>query len=176
LSYRISAEAAHEGMDTPDQGGPSQDLKNVVNSAVSNTGTAITINVKGTLPKPWTPPVMLPLRAQTFIGREEDLAWLLEQLQDDAGKTLALCGPGGVGKTALAAEALARFTARTDWLTRFPGGSFYYSFYPNPSLVVAFEELARTFGEELGVDPRRAAVRAYLIMRGVRIWALLACG
>ncbi len=28
----------------------------------------------------WTPPLMLPPRAQSFVGREEDLAWLLQQL------------------------------------------------------------------------------------------------
>jgi tetratricopeptide (TPR) repeat protein len=127
---------------------------------------------------PWIPPMMSSLlRALSFVGREEDLAWLLEQLQDDAGKTLALCGPGGVGKTALAAEALARLTTQPDWLTRFPGGIFSYSFYPNPSLAVAFEQLARTLREDPGADPRHAAIRALsrrrtlLVFDGVEVLA-----
>jgi hypothetical protein len=135
-------------------------------------------HITNTFPKvAWTPPLMLPPRAQSFVGREEDLAWLLEQLQDDAGKTLALCGPGGMGKTALAAEVLARLVAQPDWLTRFPGGIFSYSFYTNPSLAVAFEEIARTFGEDPGVDPYRAAVRALsrrrtiLVFDGVEVLA-----
>jgi hypothetical protein len=109
---------------------------------------------------PALPPVSLPLRAQTFVGREHELSWLLGQLQDDAGKILAVCGPGGMGKTALVAEALACFMAQPDWPTRFPGGIFTSSFYANPSLPVAFEELARTLGEELGTDPSLAVRRA----------------
>lgn len=123
----------------------------------------------------WTPPVMLPPRAQSFVGREDDVAWLLQQLTSEEGMTLALCGPGGVGKTALAAEVLTRLVAQEDWLTRFPGGIFYHSFYTFPSLDVAFEELARLFEEEPGADPRRAAIRALshhrtlLVFDGVEI-------
>jgi tetratricopeptide (TPR) repeat protein len=106
------------------------------------------------------PPVSLPPRAQTFVGREEELAWLLEHLQEETGKILAVCGPGGMGKTALVAEVLARFMERPDWPTRFPGGIFTSSFYANPSLPVAFEELARTLGEEPGPDAQQAARRA----------------
>ena len=119
---------------------------------------------------PWTPPVMLPPRAQSFVGRDEDLAWLLQQLKSEVGMTLALCGAGGMGKTALAAEALSRLVAQEDWLVRFPGGIFYHSFYTYPSLAVAFEELARTFQEDPGDDPRRAAVRALSRRRTILVF------
>jgi hypothetical protein len=154
----------NEGMDTPDPQAPSQHIDYVEKSAVSTTGDAFAINIEGGLhvhpPKPWTPPLMLPPRAQSFVGRDEDLAWLLRQLRSKAGMTLALCGPGGMGKTALAAEALSRLIVQKNWLVRFPGGIFYHSFYTTPSLAVAFEELARLFEEESGADPRRAAMRA----------------
>jgi hypothetical protein len=56
-----------------------------------NAGGNITIHS----PKAaWTPPLMLPPRAQSFVGRDKDLAWLLQQLTGEAGMTLALCGPG----------------------------------------------------------------------------------
>lgn len=113
---------------------------------------------------------MLPTRAQSFVGREEDLAWLLEQLMNEAGVTLALCGAGGMGKTALAAEALTHLIAQEDWLVRFPDGIFYHSFYAYPSLAVAFEELARVFGEELGSDPRLAARRAVSRRRALLVF------
>jgi tetratricopeptide (TPR) repeat protein len=171
-------------MDISDPQGPSQRFEYVRNSAVSNEGSATNYNIAGdqylsfsVQSQPWTPPVMLLLRAQSFVGREEDLAWLLEQLQDDTGKTIALCGLGGMGKTALAAEALARLVAQPDWMKRFPGGIFSYSFYPNPSLDVAFEEVARIFGEDPGADPRRAAIRALsrrrtiLVFDGVEVLA-----
>jgi len=106
------------------------------------------------------PPVTLPPKAQTFVGREEEINWLLQQFTDDAGKTLGLCGPGGMGKTALAAEALRRFTAQPDWLVQFPGGIFYHSFYAVPSLARAIEELAHFLGEDAGPGPQQAALRA----------------
>ncbi len=145
----------------------SQHIGQVTNSAISNTGNANTYNIYGdqhlhqALGKPWVPPLMLPPRAQSFVGREEEIDWLLQQLRkEEMGIVLGLCGAGGMGKTALAAEALARLVAQEEWLVDFPDGIFYHSFYTSPSLPVAFEELARLFEEEPGADPRRAAVRA----------------
>jgi AcrR family transcriptional regulator len=112
----------------------------------------------------------VPARAQSFVGREEDLVWLLEPLMNEAGVTLALCGAGGMGKTALAAEALTRLIAQEDWLVRFPDGIFYHYFYAYPSLAVAFEELARVFGEEPGSNPRLAARRAVSRRRALLVF------
>jgi hypothetical protein len=126
----------------------------VVQGIQQNAGGDINNNIFSKAP--WTPPLMLPPHAQSFVGREEDLAWLLQQLMGEAGVTLALCGSGGMGKTALAAEALNRLVAQEDWLVRFPGGIFYHSFYTSPSLAVAFEDLARLFEEES--EPIRAAL------------------
>ncbi|GCF11224.1 tetratricopeptide repeat protein [Dictyobacter arantiisoli] len=155
-------------MDTPDLREPFQYLGQATNSAVTNSGTANNYNFQDgqhqhhhyAPAKAWTPPMMLPPRAQFFVGREDDLAWLLDQLQSDTGRTLALCGPGGMGKTALAAESLNRLIDQEDWLERFPGGIFYHSFYATPSLAIAFEQLALLFNEEVGADPYRAALRA----------------
>jgi len=156
-----------EGMDTPEPQALSQHIAQVKNSAVSNTGTAYNYNVQGDLHqhykaslKHWEPPLMLPPCAQSFVGREEDLAWLLQRLiAGKSGVTLALCGPGGIGKTALAAEALKRLIDLEEWSVHFPDGIFYHSFYMYPSVEVAFEELVRVFGEEPRGDPRLAARR-----------------
>jgi hypothetical protein len=54
---------------------------------------------------------MMPPRAQSFVGRDEDLTWLSQQLQLEpiaGGRAIAICGPGGIGKTALVAEALTQ--------------------------------------------------------------------
>jgi hypothetical protein len=118
----------------------------------------------------WKPPLMLPPRAQSFVGREEDLAWVLPHLIQETGITVALCGSGGMGKTALAAEALAHLMKQEDWEARFPDGIFYHSFYTYPSLDIACEELARTFGEDPGADPRLAAHRALSRRRAVLVF------
>src|SRR5260370_2702622 len=86
-------------MDTPEPQIPSQHIYQVKNSAVSNTGTANYYDIAGdqhvhftAQSKPWTPPLMLPPRAQPFVGREEDIAWLLQRLMaDEAGVDLSLC-------------------------------------------------------------------------------------
>src|SRR6266700_4180395 len=171
-------------MDIPDPQEPSQHFEQVMRSAISFSGDASTYNIAGdqhlhyaARPKPWTPPLMLPPRAQSFVGRDEDLSWLLQQLVGEAHVTLAICGPGGMGKTALVAEAMTRLVAQEDWSVRFPDGIFYHSFYAYPSLAIAFEELARIFEEEPDGDPYRAALRALsrrralLIFDGVEVLA-----
>jgi len=49
-------------------------------------------------------PLQKPLRVPHFIGREKELEDLLRYLQP--GRAITICGPGGMGKTALTAEAV----------------------------------------------------------------------
>ena len=46
-----------------------------------------------------------PLPSTPFVGREEELASVLERLQDPACRLLTLLGPGGMGKTRLSIQA-----------------------------------------------------------------------
>ena len=48
---------------------------------------------------------MLPARATSFVGREQQLALVRETLA--SGRLVTLVGPGGVGKTRLAQQAAA---------------------------------------------------------------------
>ncbi|MEM7113077.1 MAG: hypothetical protein AAF614_11640, partial [Chloroflexota bacterium] len=59
-------------------------------------------------PTPQKPavPMEKPPRVIHFTNREEDLAKLMKDLQP--GRVITLCGPGGIGKTALAAETVWR--------------------------------------------------------------------
>src|SRR5581483_12103736 len=73
---------------------------------------------------PWqrqAAPAGLPLTSP-LIGREAPLADLLAHLR--AGASCGICGPEGVGKTALAAEAVARLAAERE---AFPGGMAWIS-------------------------------------------------
>ncbi len=82
-------------------------------------------------------------------GRDIELQNLLENLQP--GRIITLCGPGGIGKTALAGEAIWRLTENgTKPPKLFPEGVLFHSFYNQPSAEIALESIARAFG----VDPR----------------------
>jgi tetratricopeptide (TPR) repeat protein len=99
-------------------------------------------------------PHQRPPRAEHFTDREKELAQLLEDLQP--GRVVTLCGPGGIGKTALATEAVWT----PDVESRFPDGVIFHSFYNQPQVTLALESIALAFGEEPKPTPRDAAQRA----------------
>jgi tetratricopeptide (TPR) repeat protein len=85
------------------------------------------------------------------------LAELLEALRP--GAVVTLCGPGGIGKSALAAEAVWALAPGDEAPARFPDGVFFHSFYGQPQTDVALESMARAFGEEPRPTPGAAARR-----------------
>ena len=81
-------------------------------------------------------------RAEHFTGRERELAQLLESLQPD--RAVILCGPDGIGKTALAAEALWTLAPADDPPDRFPDGIITHS--------VAVAALSKLEVDPVGLD------------------------
>jgi DNA-binding SARP family transcriptional activator/predicted ATPase len=72
------------------------------------------------------PPHGLPTFGTPFVGRAEELARLAARLDDPAVTVLTLVGPGGIGKTRLAAQAAWRAVdpaAGGD--RRFPDGAWF---------------------------------------------------
>lgn len=102
------------------------------------------INPRSSTPPPVPIPLQHPPRAQHFTGRKEALNKLLNDLKPRS--VVTLCGAGGMGKTALAAEAVAYLIGENNSPpARFPHGVIFYSFYNNPSVDVALMMIAQMF-------------------------------
>ena len=66
----------------------------------------------------------LPVPATPFLGREAELAEVVELLTRDGLRLLTLTGPGGTGKTRLALQAVAEAS------DRYPGGVWWVPLAP----------------------------------------------
>lgn len=103
--------------------------------------------------------LQLPPRADYFTNRETELAQLKNELQP--GRVVTICGPGGIGKTALATELLWQLVSENQPPTLFPDGIIFHSFYNQPQADLALAEIARAFGEDpRNGTPATAAKRA----------------
>ncbi|CAK0751924.1 hypothetical protein CCP3SC1_10084 [Gammaproteobacteria bacterium] len=98
-------------------------------------------------------PLQRPPRAKHFTDRESELAQLLDNLRPGCVETL--CGPGGIGKSALAAEAVWKVDPK-----RFPDGIIFHTFYGQLDPNLALEHIARSFGVEPQPTAASAALRA----------------
>jgi len=103
-------------------------------------------------------PLQKPPRVQHFVGREDELSSLLDDLQP--GRVVTICGPGGMGKTALAAEAVWKLSPGNEPPERFPDGIVFHTFYHKPQAALALEAIARAYGEDPRQSPLEAAKNA----------------
>ncbi|MCK6629104.1 MAG: tetratricopeptide repeat protein [Anaerolineae bacterium] len=103
-------------------------------------------------------PLQRPERAESFTGRTAELAQLLAQLQP--GRVVALYGPAGIGKSALAAAAVWKLAPGQTPPPVFPDGIFYHNFYNQSRVDIALEYIARTLGKPPTPTPYEAVQRA----------------
>lgn len=89
-------------------------------------------------------PLMRPERAEYFTGRENELQKLLADLQPSSVVTLT--GPGGIGKSALAAEAIWILAPDDTPPERFPDGIIIHNFNKEKRADAALASIARAFG------------------------------
>ncbi|MDM8524897.1 tetratricopeptide repeat protein, partial [Desulfococcaceae bacterium HSG8] len=119
-------------------------------------GTAtVTVNING---REIRLPFQLPRRSEHFTDREAELKQLLSDLRP--GHTVTLCGPGGIGKSALAAEAVWQLCENNEPPEQFPDGIIWHDFYKAPKSAQALEHISLSFGEEPKPTPLEAAQRA----------------
>ncbi|MDP9351471.1 MAG: NB-ARC domain-containing protein [Chloroflexota bacterium] len=105
----------------------------------------------GKCPTPPTPSICpglhnLPAPTSTLVGRETELAVLSELMDDPTRRLIVLTGPGGIGKTRLALQAVL------DHLESFSDGVFMVSLshLQEPHLVGATIAQALGIGEDGG--------------------------
>ncbi|MCI5147048.1 MAG: NACHT domain-containing protein, partial [Candidatus Electrothrix sp. AR3] len=114
---------------------------------------------------PSEPPRQLPPLDACFLGRDKELAELVNQLHP--GKVVAVCGPGGMGKTALAAQAVHKLEE-----DRFPEGIVFHSFYHQSSTGMVLQTICQAFqveakaGLTAAVQTALAGKKALLILDG----------
>ncbi|MFC1960468.1 NB-ARC domain-containing protein [Chloroflexota bacterium] len=86
----------------------------------------------------------LPLQPTSFIGRESEIAELVELLDKPDCRLLTLVGPGGIGKTRLTLEVALR---RAD---RFPHGVFLVPLAPLNSATDIVPTIINVLGIRIG--------------------------
>ncbi|XOF33822.1 MAG: tetratricopeptide repeat protein [Candidatus Electrothrix sp. YB6] len=90
-------------------------------------------------------PHLLPPQDTVFLYREDELAWLDQHLHPD--KVVAVCGPGGMGKTSLAARAVRSLPP-----DRFPDGIIFHTFYHQAETTKALQTIAHALGLKAEAD------------------------
>jgi predicted ATPase/class 3 adenylate cyclase len=84
----------------------------------------------------------LPVPATPFLGRERELAEVVELLVSDGVRLVTLTGPGGTGKTRLALQAVAEAS------DQFPDGVFWVPLAPLGDDALVLEQAAQAVGSE----------------------------
>ncbi|MDH4346535.1 MAG: adenylate/guanylate cyclase domain-containing protein, partial [Thermoleophilia bacterium] len=102
--------------------------------------------------------VTLPVPATPFLGREAELAEVVERLTHPDTRLLTLTGPGGTGKTRLALQAAAEASER------YPDGTTWVALAPlrDPALAIPTIAQALEIREQPGQDLTHTIATALL--------------
>jgi len=156
--YRWLLKRRSRESETQTVNGPQTNIEGDVHGPVLSGQFQGPVTFEQSAPPPPHTPIQKPSRVQHFTGREGELASLLADLQP--GRVVTLCGPGGIGKITLAAEAIWTLAPESDPPERFPDGIIFHTFYHQPQSALALEAIARAYGEDPRPSPAEAARRA----------------
>src|SRR6516164_3745474 len=92
-------------------------------------------------------PNNLPVQLTSFIGREKEVAKVIQLLRRDDVRLLTLTGPGGAGKTRLGLQVAAELS---DF---FIDGVFFVNLAPISDHTLVVSTLAETLGIQERADP-----------------------
>jgi len=98
----------------------------------------------------------LPVPATPFLGREHELAEVLDLLE--AGRLLTLTGPGGTGKTRLGLQAAAEAS------DRYPDGVFWVPLAPLRDASLVLETAGQALGAQDGLAEHVAEKSLLLLL------------
>lgn len=112
-------------------------------------------------------PLQRPPRIQYFKGRENELEEVLSNLQ--AGHIVTVCGPGGIGKSAVATQVVWSLAPGDSPPASFPDGITFHSFYNQPQVEFALEAIVIAFGDEPRPTPKDAARRVLASRRALLV-------
>jgi tetratricopeptide (TPR) repeat protein len=101
--------------------------------------------------------LQLPI-VRPFVGREEIVRQVIEQLQP--GNAVTLWGAGGQGKTSISWKALSVLRASGELTKRFPDGTILHNFAAQPALEAALTHITKSLNEESDDSPIGACLRA----------------
>ena len=107
----------------------------------------------------------LPVPATPFLGRERELAKVVDLLARDDVRLVTLTGPGGVGKTRLALQAAAEASER------FPDGVYWVQLSPLRDAGLVLPTIAQAL--DLTEQPGRSLVQTLVAVLATKRIVLL---
>lgn len=113
-------------------------------------------------------PLQRPEPVENFTDREVELEKLLSDLRP--GHVVTLCGPGGIGKTAITAKAAWALAPGKELPKQFPDGMIFYSFYGKPDVDLAFDHIVRSYDDSPEDTTYAAASRLLSNKQALLIW------
>lgn len=102
-------------------------------------------------------PIQRPPYIDNFTNREHELDQILASL--GPGKIVTLCGPGGVGKTALMSRAVRTLAPDDTPPSIFPDGIIFHNFSTYNEIEDVLIHITSSYGEDAKPTPLQAVQR-----------------